>query len=153
LSIFARVSDEDEDVNAHLLPPPFDEDTYVGPIIVLATENEDQDDYDRAISAYVNLKADEYETLYTEWSFVGEEEEEEDAPVVLGDEDADIEIDMEDDEERFDQRVEDSVKGMMYWDSDPETGGENEEFIGYHDSLQYDVDMNGYKLEDFYPKK
>lgn len=59
--------------------------------------------------------------------------------------------DMEDDAERFDQRVEDSVRGMMYWDSDPETGGENEEFIGYHDALTCDVDMNGYKLEDFYP--
>jgi hypothetical protein len=39
----------------------------------------------------------------------------------------------------------------MYWDSDPQAGGENEEFIGYHDALKHDVDMNGYKLEDFYP--
>jgi len=59
--------------------------------------------------------------------------------------------DMEDDGERFEQRIEDSLRGMMYWDSDPETGGEDEEFIGYHDALDYEVDLNGFREEDFYP--
>ena len=87
LSIFARISEEDEeDVNAHILPPPFDEDTYVGPMIILATENEEQDDYDHPISAYVNLKPEEYETLYAELSFGGEDEDE--AEIV--DEDVDV---------------------------------------------------------------
>ena len=99
LSIFARISDDEEDANVHLLPPPFDEDTYVGPIIVLATENEDQDDYEHAVSSYINLKADEYETLYTEWSFVGDEDEEDDIPLVVDDEDAEVEVEVEDDEE------------------------------------------------------
>lgn len=92
LSIFARISEEEEDVNNHILPPPFDEDTYVGPIIVLATENEDQDDYDRSISSYVNLKPDEYETLYAELSFGDEEEEQEE--------------DIEEDEEEEGQGIE-----------------------------------------------
>jgi DNA-directed RNA polymerase subunit M/transcription elongation factor TFIIS len=75
LSIFARVSDDDEDANSHMLPAPFDEDTYTGPIIILATEHETQDDYDRPVSAYVHLKPDDYESLYTEWSFQNDEEE------------------------------------------------------------------------------
>jgi len=61
LSIFASISD-DEDPNQHMLPSPLDEETFCGPIVVLATENEDQDDYEKPVSAYVNLKQDEYET-------------------------------------------------------------------------------------------
>lgn len=39
----------------------------------------------------------------------------------------------------------------MYLDSGPEASSENEEFIGHHGALKYDVYMNGYKLGDFYP--
>jgi DNA-directed RNA polymerase subunit M/transcription elongation factor TFIIS len=109
LSIFARISDDDEeDANMHILPAPFDEDTYVGPIVVLATESEDQDDYDRPISAYVNLKSDEYETLYTEWSFV-EEDEDDDIPVGVGDEeDEDLPI-LEDEDDEDDVPVRQAI--------------------------------------------
>jgi DNA-directed RNA polymerase subunit M/transcription elongation factor TFIIS len=99
LSIFASISD-DEDPNQHMLPSPLDEETFCGPIVVLATENEDQDDYEKPVSAYVNLK-DEYETLYAEWTFnIEEEEEEEDDVENLGEEDEEEgEAEIEDEEE------------------------------------------------------
>lgn len=76
LSVFAGISEDEDNVNQHMLPAPFDEETYSGPIIILATESEDQDDYEKTASSYVNLKPDEYETLYAEWTFDVEEEEE-----------------------------------------------------------------------------
>jgi transcription elongation factor S-II len=75
LSVFAYISDEDE--NAHMLPSPFDEESYSGPIVILASANEDQDTYDPHINCYTNLKTSEYETLYQEWTFADSEEEEE----------------------------------------------------------------------------
>ena len=74
LSIFASTGDEDE--NTHMLPAPFDEDTYSSQIIILATESENQDEYDQAISAYTDIRADDYETLYQEWTFAVDEEDE-----------------------------------------------------------------------------
>lgn len=80
LSVFASTSDEDE--NVHMLPAPFDEEAYTSPIIVLSTSSENQDAYDAPISAYANLHADDYETLYQEWTFaVDDEDDEVDADV------------------------------------------------------------------------
>ena len=107
LSIFANASDEDdENVNQHMLPSPFDEETYSGPIVILASENDDQDDYDKSVTSYVNLKPDEYETLYSEWTFDIEEEEEaeveaegEEVEGVEDDDDVDEEIEPEEEPE------------------------------------------------------
>lgn len=103
LSVFAAISDDEENVNQHMLPSPFDEETYGGTIVILATENEDQDDYEKSASAYVNLKQDEYETLYAEWTFSIEDEEEElnEDEEVNDDEDEaeEIEIEEKDEEE------------------------------------------------------
>ena len=77
LSIFACSTGSEEHINSHMLPSPFDEETYTGNIVILASESEDQDQYDPHINCYQNLKADEYETLYQEWTFSLEEEEEE----------------------------------------------------------------------------
>jgi len=88
LSVFAYTSDEDE--NAHMLPAPFDEESYSGVIVILASANEDQDTYDPHISAYTNLKASEYETLYQEWTFADDEEED------VGENDEDLELDDDD---------------------------------------------------------
>ena len=74
LSVFASTSDDDE--NTHMLPSPFDEETYTSVIIILATENENQDEYEKPIAEYSNLRADDYETLYQEWTFAVDEEEE-----------------------------------------------------------------------------
>lgn len=84
LSIFAKIADDEEDSNQHMLPSPLDEESYSGVIVILATLNE-SDDYEKPVTSYVNLGVEEYETLYHEWSFnmsddeeeAGEEEEEE----------------------------------------------------------------------------
>ena len=91
LSLFARISDEeDEDINQHMLPSPFDEETYSGSMVILASLN-DKDDYDKLASEYTDLKVSEYETLYNEWSFnnideveeIDEENEEEVESIVI----------------------------------------------------------------------
>lgn len=97
LSVFAAISDDEENINQHMFPSPFDEEEYSGSIVVLASENENQDDYDKHISSYVNLKTDEYETLYAEWTFDIEEDEEE----IEADEDLDG-----DDEEEVEEEIE-----------------------------------------------
>jgi transcription elongation factor S-II len=99
LSVFACVSTEDENINQHMLPAPFDEETYVGPIIVLATESGDQDDYEKTIASYVSLTTDEYETLYAEWTFDIEEEELDAVEDLEGYEDDVEDIEVEDAEE------------------------------------------------------
>jgi transcription elongation factor S-II len=86
LCIFGKVSDEEEETNQHMLPAPLDEESYAGPIIIVATLS-DSDEYGKLVTSYVNLSSEEYETLYHEWSFnmsddeeeeVDEEEEEDD---------------------------------------------------------------------------
>jgi DNA-directed RNA polymerase subunit M/transcription elongation factor TFIIS len=99
LSVFANISDDEEDMNQHMLPSPFDEETYSGTIVILASEIEDQDDYDRSAASYVNLKQDEYETLYAEWTFDIEEEEEEELDIDVNEDDEEVEIDVDDKEE------------------------------------------------------
>ena len=80
-----------------MLPSPFNEETYEGPIVVLASENDNQDDYDKSINSYINLKSSEYESLYSEWTFDVQEEE-----------DDEEEINEEEDEEE-DVIVEDEI--------------------------------------------
>jgi len=97
LSIFAATNGDEEHTNQHMLPSPFDEETYSGPIVILATESEEQDQYDPSVSSYINLKADHYETVYQEWTFADEEEE---ADIVENDnEDEDVVVEDDDDEE------------------------------------------------------
>jgi DNA-directed RNA polymerase subunit M/transcription elongation factor TFIIS len=106
LSIFASICDNEENINQHMLPPPFDEETYSGPIIVLASENNDQDDYDKSITSYVNLKADEYETLYAEWSFNNSEiEVEEEINEEINDEEDEDIVPTDDIEEEIEEEV------------------------------------------------
>lgn len=97
LSIFSATNGEDDQTNQHMLPSPFDEETYTGPIVILATESEEQDQYDTHVSAYVNLKSDHYETVYQEWTLANEDDEDE---IIENDiEDEDILVDDEEDEE------------------------------------------------------
>lgn len=83
-----------------MLPSPFDEETYTGNIVILATEREDQDDYEKSATSYVNLKSDEYETLYAEWTFDIEEAEEDvvEDHEEIEDEDAVVDVVDEEDE-------------------------------------------------------
>ena len=80
LAIFANVGDDDDEPNQHMLPSPYDEDTYTGTIIVLATSS-DKDDYEKSAGSYTNLKVLDYETLYAEWSFTSSDDEEEEADI------------------------------------------------------------------------
>jgi len=91
LSIFSAISETQENVNSHMLPSPFDEEVYSGNIIVLASESEDQDEYEPQISSYVNLKSSEYNTLYQEWTFA-EHEDDDDGAILEGDEEEDDEL-------------------------------------------------------------
>lgn len=75
LSIFASTGGNEDQINQHMLPSPFDEETYTGQIIVLATESDEQDEYDQLASSYVNLRSEHYETLYQEWAFAVDEED------------------------------------------------------------------------------
>lgn len=82
LSVFGCPTDDDEDVNPHILPSPFEDETYTGTIVILAVHS-GQDDYEKDASEYTNIKTEEYETLYAMWQFeeqdVEEEEEDEDS--------------------------------------------------------------------------
>lgn len=97
LTIFASTSEDDE--NTHMLPSPYDEETYTSPIIVLSTENDNQDEYELAVSNYVDLRADDYETLYQEWTFAVDEDDEAIADEV---EEEEHEVETLDDEESVD---------------------------------------------------
>lgn len=92
LAIFAQVSEDDEDVNQHMLPSPFDEESYSGNIVILATASE-TDEYDKPVTAYANLGHEDYETLYHEWSFNLSDDEEE------ADEEEDVEDDVSEEPE------------------------------------------------------
>lgn len=74
LSVFSSTSDDEE--NTHMLPSPFDEETYTSVIVILASQVENQDEYEKSISDYSDLRVDDYETLYQEWTFAVDEDEE-----------------------------------------------------------------------------
>lgn len=99
LSVFACTSDNPDTANSHMLPTPFDEESYSGTIVILASESEDQDEYEPTISAYTNLKAGDYNTLYQEWTFADNEEEEEEETGIEEDEEYEDEEDDEEDDD------------------------------------------------------
>ena len=96
ISIFARISEDEEDSNSHILPEPFNEESYAGTIVVLASKSDNQDDYDQKASDYENFKPDDYETIYNEWSFTSNDEDDENLP---NEEDEEVDVAIEDDEE------------------------------------------------------
>lgn len=98
LSIFACISEDDDLVNTHMLPSPFDEEVYNSVILVLGSENDEDDSYLPALSSYCSLRSHEYETLYQEWTFANEEEDDDEIPEDI-DEDAEPEIFEEPEEE------------------------------------------------------
>jgi DNA-directed RNA polymerase subunit M/transcription elongation factor TFIIS len=68
---------EDEQTNQHMLPPPFNDDSFQGSIAVLKSANPNLDDYDRQASKYVDLKTVEYDEFYATCTFDEEDEPEE----------------------------------------------------------------------------
>jgi transcription elongation factor S-II len=69
---------DDEQTNQHMLPPPFHDDTFQGPIAVLKSINPNPDDYDRQASKYLDLKSSEYDEFYQSCTFK-EDEDDDDA--------------------------------------------------------------------------
>jgi hypothetical protein len=49
LSIFASSEGLEEHINQHILPSPFNEENYYGPIIILSSDSEEQDEYDLSL--------------------------------------------------------------------------------------------------------
>lgn len=96
LSIFAANEGDEQHANMHMLPSPFHEETYFGNIVILATESDNQDEYEPNISSYVNLKSEHYNTVYQEWTFVEDEEED----------DVDLEEELDEEEELVEEEEE-----------------------------------------------
>jgi DNA-directed RNA polymerase subunit M/transcription elongation factor TFIIS len=105
LSIFAATNGDEDQINQHMLPAPFDEESYTGQIIILATESDEQDQYDINISSYVNLKSDHYENVYQEWTFSNEEEEDDEVGILENEEEEEIIDDIEEEEEEVVREV------------------------------------------------
>lgn len=106
LSIFASTVGDDDNTNVHILPSPFHEEIYIGQIVILATESDNQDEYESNISSYVNLKSDHYNAVYQEWMFADEEEDEDDDVEPVEDVDGDVEDDDDlEEEEDYDTPV------------------------------------------------
>ena len=76
LSVFASSEGDDAHTNMHVLPAPFQDETFIGPIFILATESENADEYEKPVSAYVSLQTEHYNTVYQEWTFDDESESE-----------------------------------------------------------------------------
>jgi DNA-directed RNA polymerase subunit M/transcription elongation factor TFIIS len=88
-SVFATPSDgEDEDTNQHMLPPPFHDDTFQGPIVIMKSRSENPDEYEKPASVHDNLSSSEYEDYYAGCSFDEDDEAE-----------ADIDLDEQEDDE------------------------------------------------------
>jgi DNA-directed RNA polymerase subunit M/transcription elongation factor TFIIS len=91
--------EEDEHTNQHVLPPPFQEDSFQGIITILKTLTLEGDEYEKPASAYKDLPSAEYDEYYASCSF---EEPHEDEEAVLEDEEEDAEIVEEEEEEEED---------------------------------------------------
>ena len=78
-SVFATpTEEEDESTNVHILPSPFQEDTFQGVIVVMKSITSNTDEYDKPASAYADLRSTEYDEFYASCSFEEEEEEDND---------------------------------------------------------------------------
>jgi len=95
--VFATPSDEeDEDTNIHILPQPFQDDSFQGVIVVLKPKDTSSDDYTKPASGYDDLRSAEYDEFYSSCSFTNEDEELEDGDI---EEEEDIEVEEEEPEE------------------------------------------------------
>lgn len=95
-AVFAvPTEDEDEHTNLHVLPPPFQEDSFQGVIVLMKLKEADSDEYAKPASGYDDLHSAEYDEFYASCSF-DEEEEEED---VVEEDEAQEEIVEEEEEE------------------------------------------------------
>ena len=104
VAVFAESgSDSDDNINQHILGGNFQEETFIGSIAVLLTKSSNEDNYDKPASAYSNLKASDYEGMYSSWTFDDEDDDDDDDGVVGGGEEDDVEDVHESDAEPEDE--------------------------------------------------
>ena len=78
-SVFAVPSeDEDEHTNQHVLPAPFEDDSFQGTIAILKSNTSNVDEYDKPANAYLDLRANDYDEFYASYSFKNDDDENED---------------------------------------------------------------------------
>lgn len=107
ITVFAQTgSDSDDNVNQHVLPGDLQEETFIGPIIMLATTSANTDEYDPPASAYQNLSAEDYDIVYNSWTF---QDEDDDDDEVEDREEVEEEVEEEEIEEVEEEEIEDEV--------------------------------------------
>ena len=89
-SVFATpASEEDDETNQHMLPPPFHDDSFQGVIVLLKSRSTNSDEYEKPASAHDDLPSSEYDEYYASCTF--DEEAEEDGTKEEEEEDVDAE--------------------------------------------------------------
>lgn len=100
LAVFATPSEEeDEHTNQHILPPPFEDDSFQGTVAILKSTNPNGDEYEKPASSYTDLKHTDYEEFYASCSFKTDEEDEEEEDDEEEKETPDVEDVVEEEEE------------------------------------------------------
>jgi transcription elongation factor S-II len=109
LVVFAcPTEEEDENTNQHILPSPFQEDTFQGVIVVMKSTTENPDEYDKPAIEYVDLRSADYDEYYASCSFHEEEEQEEE-----DDDEEKEELQGEEDEEETEQPEREEMSAHM----------------------------------------
>jgi len=101
-SVFATpATEEDEDTNQHMLPPPFHDDAFQGVIALLKSTSTNSDEYEKPASAHEDLPSSEYDEYYASCTFDEEAEDEGEKDDDEPDEEEDVDgvADEEDDTE------------------------------------------------------
>jgi hypothetical protein len=114
--VFGESGSEDADddkVNQHVLGGNFQDEVFIGSIVMMLSANSNTDNYDKLPSSYTNLKPADYETIYSNWTTVDEDDDDDDA----ADEDEDDTITVaENDDDDDDDEV--ASKGTTEPDDD-----------------------------------
>jgi DNA-directed RNA polymerase subunit M/transcription elongation factor TFIIS len=96
-SVFATpATEEDDETNQHMLPPPFHDDSFQGVIAILKSRSADSDEYEKPASSHGDMPSSEYDEYYASCTF------DEDADDGEKDGDDDEEVGVEDEAEEED---------------------------------------------------
>ena len=99
VAVFAESGNDDEDdddkINQHALGGNFQDEIFVGVIVMMLSSNSNADNYDKLPSAYLNMKPNDYETVYANWSATDEDDDED----ACGGDDEDAAEDDDDDDD------------------------------------------------------
>jgi len=102
VAVFAESGNDDEDdddkINQHVLGGNFQDEIFIGVIVVMLSTNSNADNYDKLPSSYLNIRPTDYETIYANWSATEDEDEDEDGGGV-GEEDEDAAAAADDDDD------------------------------------------------------